>query len=469
MLKKVIAVLILVVFITTSTYSTAQAGWLDNWFDQHVASGPNYFEGQKRGYFTAGSFSARIPTSTDYLLSIEPPRIKAGCGGIDIFLGGIGFTDFKYLVEKLQRLIKAAPVVAFQIALNTLSSQLEGIISKVEDIINALNSLQLNECAILKPFTTINLDPSKGGSVEKQFVDAAQAALQSTGITNLYHALTAEGSKVKGLSTDPSPSDQYEGCGSELKQMIESGKSSLVAYIVSDADLQKLVRAMIGDVVIIDQNTSTPVVKVTESCSENVFQALKEGKLYKRETPLGECKVETQQSLSTKVLNILTSAYNNAKAKSQTGNTFAQYEPLAKASPIPVHLLIRYAVATGDSSVLVTASDPIAKGMLYQAYTDVFTATAKMVERLRNVASKTNNSGATDKLCNVDVELLHAAETLMERMYQGFSVISDIYYKSLGEVQKSLEVASLYKKFEEIVFSQIAGRIGKVAVERAMK
>jgi len=76
----------------------ARAGFVDDWITQKSETSPGYFEGQKRGYFTGGSFSARWPQTRDYLASFEPPRLKFGCGGIDAFMGGFSFMNFEYLV-----------------------------------------------------------------------------------------------------------------------------------------------------------------------------------------------------------------------------------------------------------------------------------------------------------------------------------------------------------------------------------
>ena len=98
----------------------ARAGFVDDWITQKSETSPGYFEGQKRGYFTGGSFSARWPQTRDYLVSFEPPRLKFGCGGIDAFMGGFSFMNFEYLVQKLQRIIQAAPAAAFDLALKNL-------------------------------------------------------------------------------------------------------------------------------------------------------------------------------------------------------------------------------------------------------------------------------------------------------------------------------------------------------------
>ena len=54
---------------------------------QKTETSPGYFEGEKRGYATGGSISARWGMSNDHLFSVEAPRFKVGCGGIDLFMG----------------------------------------------------------------------------------------------------------------------------------------------------------------------------------------------------------------------------------------------------------------------------------------------------------------------------------------------------------------------------------------------
>lgn len=54
------------------------AGFVDDWLQQKSETSGGYFEGQKRGYLTGGSFSARWQTGSDYLLSLQTPKLKFG-------------------------------------------------------------------------------------------------------------------------------------------------------------------------------------------------------------------------------------------------------------------------------------------------------------------------------------------------------------------------------------------------------
>ncbi len=67
--------------------------WAESWFDNVTYTSPGSFEDQTRGYVTAGGMSGRVDVHNDYLMSLSLPKVKAGCGGIDMFLGGMSFLD----------------------------------------------------------------------------------------------------------------------------------------------------------------------------------------------------------------------------------------------------------------------------------------------------------------------------------------------------------------------------------------
>src|SRR3546814_17290635 len=67
--------------------------WAESCFDNVTYTSPGSFEDQTRGYLTAGGMSGRVDVHNDYLMSLSLPMVKAGCGGIDMFLGGMSFLD----------------------------------------------------------------------------------------------------------------------------------------------------------------------------------------------------------------------------------------------------------------------------------------------------------------------------------------------------------------------------------------
>src|SRR3546814_9999282 len=86
-----VALRALIVFILATVVSTAPAhaqSWAESWFDNVTYTSPGSFEDQTRGYVTAGGMSGRVDVHNDYLMSVSLPKVRAGCGGIDMFLGG---------------------------------------------------------------------------------------------------------------------------------------------------------------------------------------------------------------------------------------------------------------------------------------------------------------------------------------------------------------------------------------------
>jgi len=67
-------------------------------------------------------------------------RIKAGCGGIDIFSAVYPY-DFNYLVQKLEHILQGAPAVAFDLALNVLCEPCSKAIKSMESIADQLNHM----------------------------------------------------------------------------------------------------------------------------------------------------------------------------------------------------------------------------------------------------------------------------------------------------------------------------------------
>ena len=76
--------------------------------------------------------------SNDHLFSAQAPRFKVGCGGIDLFMGGFSFLNVNYLVQKFQKILQAAPAMAFDLALSTLCQQCSNIMKSLEALANEL-------------------------------------------------------------------------------------------------------------------------------------------------------------------------------------------------------------------------------------------------------------------------------------------------------------------------------------------
>jgi len=474
MVWKFLRTILVMVLCISLLITPTSAGWLDNWFDQAVSTSPNYFEGQKRGYFTAGSFSARIPTSNDFILSIEKPRVKFGCGGIDMFLGGFSFANFEYLVQKFQRLIQAAPIVAFQIALNTLSSSLKEILGDTEEILNALNSLQFNECQILKPFTTIDLSKDNAGA---QFEAAAKAALESTGITNLLYSLglgtraSSKQDEVKSSSgSSVTAESTIEGCPAQFKNfLIDSAGKTVYDYVAQQKPEMNTfipyLRAIAGDVEVL-RGGSVFGFTYYGPCPEAKTDLFKENVLYKKTNPrvLSSC-VQESTTLKDKVAGILERTRIKALAR-QTPEQ--EYGNLVKMSPLPVHMFMKYAVVTNDPTVPYVIADSVAKGAFYQATLDIIREVDKILIFLDNIAIYSDTNNPQSKPCS-DAVQQGARENVQKLRNALNSFALDLRQAYIASLQESTQIAQyshLYKQFEDRAYQNITQKFGSGVATR---
>lgn len=111
-----------------------------------VASGPQLYRSQSAGYVSAGSFNARVPIRNYTPVSVQMPSIRAGCGGIDLFLGGFSFINADQFINMLKNIGSNAVGYAFQLALATISPTINGTLSDLKSHIDKINSMNVNTC-----------------------------------------------------------------------------------------------------------------------------------------------------------------------------------------------------------------------------------------------------------------------------------------------------------------------------------
>ena len=92
---------------------------------------PQVYKGAERGYYFGGSFSGRVPVKSDPLVSIQPPRLSVGCGGIDVFTGSFSMLNPEYLVQKAERVLESAPFTAFMAVTDLFYPKIDLFVLKI--------------------------------------------------------------------------------------------------------------------------------------------------------------------------------------------------------------------------------------------------------------------------------------------------------------------------------------------------
>ena len=109
-------------------------------------TGPRAYQDQSGGYYTGGSIFARTPVKNTQIGNIQMPSYNAGCGGIDLYTGGLSFIGAPELVQNLKSAIPAAGGYAFAVAMQTFTPQLYNAMTELQDWAQKINSMNINSC-----------------------------------------------------------------------------------------------------------------------------------------------------------------------------------------------------------------------------------------------------------------------------------------------------------------------------------
>lgn len=130
--------------------SPARAGFLEDYYDSVGAQGAvtpaGVYQSQGMGVATGGSFVVKVPRKDFTPVAIEAPHLKAGCGGIDVFLGAFALPSREEFVSFLRSIGSAMPGLAFQLALQYLSPDLNEQVTSFRDLIMKMTEKFSNSC-----------------------------------------------------------------------------------------------------------------------------------------------------------------------------------------------------------------------------------------------------------------------------------------------------------------------------------
>lgn len=183
--------MIKMLFVVVPTFlcvQTAWAGFVKDYFDATQAMS-NVTEAGVReagavSTVTGGGFVYRTPRTDFVPFSVTPPSLKAGCGGIDLFLGAFSIPSREEFVSFLKSVGTALPGLAFQLALQTMAPDLNEQVGRYADLIRSYTNRYTDSC------------------------EAARALLDNTGATE-HLTRVVEGAK-NALRSDGSVADQSE-------------------------------------------------------------------------------------------------------------------------------------------------------------------------------------------------------------------------------------------------------------------
>jgi conjugative transfer pilus assembly protein TraH len=444
-------------------------GWVDDWLTQKTVTGPSSFQDSRRGFYTGGSFSARWPQNNDHPVTISKPGMKAGCGGIDLFMGGFSFTSMDYLGKKLQNIMNMAPAVAFSIALSTLAPQVDKQLKEFNKMIDDLNKLQLDDCKSAQTLVSLAASPftpeAQGGADA-----AATAALTnygiSSGVSNLYNDFHNTWSSEAKANGGASPTAQGQanaataGCPADVINAFGTPGSLLdnlaVIKNIPSAYVQNM-RALLGDLIISTPNTtgSTYAALYTGTCGNVDFEDVVLGNAQVMDSN-GNCT--SNPSTNNNLVQYVTNSFVDitTQIKNRTQLTTDQQNLLASI-PLPVFPALRAAVISGTENTIISQlATPAAMGLGYKMMLDL----ALLAHQEISVSKQIQSAGKDLPNCQLSLltPITEKAGELEKNLWKKMDEVRSEYLASVGDTQAVQSLVSALQKFDQIVTSEMGSR-----------
>jgi len=394
-----------VFFLSSSIWADS---WLDDWVDAKTTTSAGYYSGQNRNYFSGGSFQARWKMSHEKIIDFSPPRIASGCGGIDIFGGGLSFMDADRLVEKLQSAVQAAPAVAFDMALKTMCKECSDTVRALEEMANKLNGLVQSDCQNAQRLAQALMPEVPENNALNE---VAGRLNQKLGLTRDYYE-----HDEKTIAADGNPGVDLRqataSCSDSFKAIFSEG--SLIQKIATDLSFEPyadLLRGLLGDVVIRYNDTKSAYdMDTVSACRVNKSDTLSDflnGSVQER--PLGAA---CRDNASTDFYSFISSRLNTIADKMKDGSVALDPDEISfiDSAPLPVELTLRYGLMTGNiEGAVISLRDALSIAYAYRAIDDLYQNLNYLMAHASQVSRKADGSAGSPDFCNpiVFVKAMH--------------------------------------------------------------
>ncbi|MCL6587318.1 MAG: conjugal transfer protein TraH [Anoxybacillus sp.] len=185
MQTKLIRLIIIISIVLGLTFPVDAFGGIQNeiedmfrkWGFKATTNEPGAYMAQSRGFIAGGSLNLRANYEPIELFSIRPPRIRAGCGGLDLYFGGVSFINKDQFVNMLKAIGQNALGYAFQIGLEavcpTCLEQLKSLLNRIQ----GWQKMMTDSCQLAKSlvnWTVGSIAESSISSCEQKYIEEGE-------------------------------------------------------------------------------------------------------------------------------------------------------------------------------------------------------------------------------------------------------------------------------------------------------
>jgi conjugative transfer pilus assembly protein TraH len=443
------------------------AGWLEDFYDS-AGAGSNVtpaqaFASQSTLGYSGGGMVWRVPGRNFYPVQIAPPSMKAGCGGIDLYLGAFSFPNKDQFIQALRNFGQASIGYFFQLALRSMSPEIAVTLEGIQDIANSVNQFGMNSCQAAQAaagWAVSKLGVDRKGQAEGyatsvgQFVDRFDAALGLQNDGDKVHELSYRQKYGKGKA-HVSRDDTKKSMPSEVNvlywALVKANSPD-----ITDSEI-RLLMSLVGPSVIIKRGGGP---KDEEDVKHQLTSTISFGQIFDGpdRLPIYECdeevlclnpaeKQEAHKSFKKMAEAAAEEMMNLVGTRQDARNLSASTKTIAKLSSVPLYR----AAAMAQSG---TVGSVMAKGLLPDIveYAGLDAAVNFASSYLTDALRALETADVPEALKH-DVEIMK--NRILETRRNMYQTVSSLY----DQRGKPFEKLEQLEKVERMMYSNMSASI----------
>ena len=387
---------------------------------------PGSFNSQAAGSYGGGSIFARNQVRSYQLIQLDLPSFRAGCGGIDLYMGSMSFLSKDKMIALSKSIMTNAGFYAFDLALATTVPEIKEVKDKIQDIEQFVNNQNINTCEAGEALTSSLWFKSDKAS-EKICRD--QGTMGSQGLFNDYiearHGCTDDRREVALDAAEKNP---------ELAKRLPYDKNivwSLLkskSAIANNDELCELVMSLTGTIIFDKKGHATPVPSLASS--RDLIKALiGEGDLDKIKlwqcsdgksadkclsVKLHDVQIKKESTLGYQVSQLIDKTYQLMRAEQPNQSDLRVVQSFNAMTHLPIVKYISVLASSeyGDSLVNLSEYSSVIAEDLLQQY---------LSELLQEVSNVTISSEFDESLINDIKERIKAAREALSTVNRGLN------------------------------------------------
>lgn len=234
-----------------SAISTDLGNFFDNLGYMSNTTNPGSYQSQAAGSYAGGSLFARDQVRQYQLIQLDLPSYRAGCGGIDLYMGSMSFLSKDNMIALSKSIMSNGTAYAFDLALATTVPEMKHVKDTLQQVEQFVNNANINSCETAQnlvggiwPKTQASQDKicKDQGTMGKEgfFSDYVTARMECSG--NKHDAA------IEAASKDPARKKQVVYNKNLVWSLLKSK-----SFLAKDDELCEMIMSLTGTI-IIDKN-----------------------------------------------------------------------------------------------------------------------------------------------------------------------------------------------------------------------